>query len=266
MTALVLAVCNQKGGVGKTTTTYHLARAAITDGLRVLVVDADPQGDLTSVTVGEDSLIEGQVGLADVLSDRSDEHIRDVIVPGIWPGLDVVPTTGDALEGVNNELVIAGAGREQRLHTALADVIDDYDVVLIDCPPALNPLTINALTAAQGAVVVTESRLFATNGLSRLLHTIDTVQTSYNQDLAIAGILINEHKQRTISGRTWKKEVDAVMADRQLPILDPPIPDRVAITDAEEASCGLDEWAGRDGQDLADLYTAHLHTIQGGLS
>ena len=166
MTALVLAVCNQKGGVGKTTTTFHLARAAITDGLRVLVVDADPQGDLTSVTVDEDNLIEGQVGLADVLSDRSDEHIRDVIVPGIWPGLDVVPTTGEALEGVNNELVIAGAGREQRLRTALGEVIDDYDVILIDCPPSLGMLTTNALVAADQALIVTAPRSEAADGVA----------------------------------------------------------------------------------------------------
>ncbi len=119
MTARILALCNQKGGVGKSTTLFQLARAAVLAGRRVLAVDNDPQGNLTSNITAEEVDAE-QAGLADVLSTRADDTMRDVIVPGLWPGLDVVPTSGASLGNVRDELVIAGAGREVRLREALA--------------------------------------------------------------------------------------------------------------------------------------------------
>ena len=122
-------------GVGKSTTTFHLARAAVLRGQRVLVVDNDPQGNLTAGAAAE-SVEEDQAGLADALSSRAPETIRDVIVRGVWPGLDVVPTSGVTLGYVRDELVIAGAGREGRLREALATVAADYDLILIDCAPS----------------------------------------------------------------------------------------------------------------------------------
>ena len=119
MTARILALCNQKGGVGKSTTLFQLARVAVLAGRRVLAVDNDPQGNLTSNITAEEVDAE-QAGLADVLSTRADDTMRDVIVPGLWPGLDVVPTSGASLGNVRDELVIAGAGREVRLREALA--------------------------------------------------------------------------------------------------------------------------------------------------
>ena len=119
MTARIYALCNQKGGVGKSTTAFHLARAAVLGGRRVLLVDNDPQGNLTSVTAAE-PVEEDQAGLADVLSARAGERLRDVIVAGIWPGLDLVPTAGSTLGIVRDELIVAGPGREGRLREALA--------------------------------------------------------------------------------------------------------------------------------------------------
>lgn len=262
MTARVFALCNQKGGVGKSTTTFHLARAAVRRGSRVLVVDNDPQGNLTTIAAGE-PVADDQAGLADALSARADETIRDVIVPGVWPGLDVVPTSGTTLGYVRDELVIAGAGREGRLREALAGVLDDYDLILIDCAPSLDQLTINGLTAADAVVVVTESKLFSANGLSQLLDTIENVKAYYNPRLAVAGVIINKHEDTTISGRTWLDQIGQAAEARGLRLLSPAIPKRVVISDAAEAARGLDEWGSEDAIALGAIYTDHLAAIEG---
>lgn len=261
MNASVYALCNQKGGVGKSTTTFHLARAAVRRGRRVLVVDLDPQGNLTSVAARE-QVEDDQAGLADALSERAGETIADVIVPGLWDGLDVVPTSGTALGSVRDELVIAGAGRERRLAEALSGVLEDYDLVLIDCAPSLDQLTINGLTAADGVVVVTQSKLWSANGLAQLLSTIEGVRGYYNSRLRVAGIIINQHEEQTVSGRTWRDEVRTAAESRDLHLLEPFIPKRVVIADATEAARGLDEWGGVEALALADLYDKHLSSIE----
>ena len=264
VTAQIFALCNQKGGVGKSTSTFHLARAAVLRGQRVLVVDNDPQGNLTSVAAAE-PVGEDQAGLADVLSARAPETLRDVIVPGIWSGLDVVPTSGITLGWVRDELVIAGAGREGRLREALAGVEDDYDVILIDCAPSLDQLTINGLVAAQGVIVVTHSKLWSANGLAQLLDTIDSVRSYYNGALRVAGIIVNQHEENTISGKTWLDELHQAAESRKLTVLDPPIPKRVVIADTVETARGLDEWGSAEAAALGQLYAHHLTCIEGAL-
>lgn len=262
MTARILALCNQKGGVGKSTTTFHLARAAVLRGLRVLVVDLDPQGNLTAVAAAEE-VSEDQAGLADALSSRAEETLRDVIVPGVWDGLDVVPTAGVTLGVVRDELVIAGAGREGRLREALAEVREDYDLVLIDCAPSLDQLTINGLTAADGVVIVTHSKQWSLSGLSQLLDTIDNVRRYYAPALAIAGVIVNQHEERTVSGQTWLEELQNAGAARGFTVLLPPIPKRVVIADATEATRGLDQWGSAEASALAAIYADHLAAIEG---
>lgn len=265
MTAQIFALCNQKGGVGKSTTTFHLARAAVLRGQRVLVVDNDPQGNLTSVATAE-PVGEDQAGLADVLSARAPETIREVIVAGVWPGLDVVPTSGVTLGSVRDELVIAGAGREVRLREALAGVAEDYDLILIDCAPSLDQLTINSLTAAQGVIVVTHSKLWSANGLAQLLDTIDSVRAYYNPVLRVAGMIVNQHEENTVSGKTWLEELNQAAQTRGLNVLSPPIPKRVVIADATEAAHGLDEWGSAEAAALGQIYANHLTSIEGALS
>lgn len=260
----ILAVCNQKGGVGKTATTFHLTRAAVLAGRRVLVVDADPQGNLTSV-IAREAVEEDQPGLADVLSQRSSDTIADVIVPSIWEGVDVVPTApSEALAYVADELIIAGAGRERRLRDALAPIAGEYDLILIDCPPSLDQLTINSLTAAERVTIVTEPSLFSANGLARLLSTIESVRGAYNRGLAIAGIIINRFEKITVASREWVAHLTEEAEARQLVILEPPVPKAVVIRDASEAARGLDEWGTPAARELLDIYRGYLAALTEG--
>lgn len=263
MNAKIVAICNQKGGVGKTTTTFHLARAAVAAGRRTLLIDADPQGNLSSVTVPD--LERDQPSLADVLSDRSDDGLADIIVPGAWEGLSVAPSTGSGLVAVRDELVIAGAGRESRLRNALGAVHDSYDLVLIDCAPALDQLTVNALTAAHGAAVVTEASLFSTDGLAQLIRTITTVRQHYNAALEIAGIIVNRYDARERGVRAAMDELAEGATAHNLSLLEPHVPKRAAIRDAIESGTGLDQARSAEVRDLAAIYTAHLHSIEGAL-
>lgn len=260
--AKVIAITNQKGGVGKSTSTYHFARAGTLAGLKVLCVDIDPQGNLTSVLAPD--ITEGDAGLADALSNRSDVTLPEVVTSTIWDNVDLIPTAGEALGFVRDELVIAGAGRESRLRTALEDIKGDYDLVLIDCAPSLDQLTINGLTAADDVLIVTQSKLWSANGLARLLGTVDSVREHYNPDLTISGILVNQHESTTLSGAHWIGELEEAAQARDLRVLTPPVPKRVAISDAHESGIGLDEAPSKDAREMADLYAAHLTTITEG--
>ena len=261
----VLAVCNQKGGVGKTTTAAQAARAARLLGARVLVVDLDPQGNITSA-IAEQDIPEDQAGIADVLSARTSETLTDVIVPTVWEGVELAPTAAEseALGVVRDELVVTGAGRENRLRDALNTVGERYDLVLIDCPPSLDQLTINALTAADTVLVVTHAKLFSANGLARLLSTIDTVRSYYNSALRVGGVLINQYEETTVAGRTWSDAIHAAADDRAVPILTPPIPKRQSLSDATEAGQGIDQWRSTDAAQLAGIYRQHLQTLMEG--
>lgn len=260
--ALTMAVANQKGGVGKTTTVYHFARAASQMGLNVLCVDNDPQGNLTRVLAPE--VMEGQAGLSDALSTRSEATLDDVTASTIWDNVEIIPTTGEALGVVRDELVIAGAGRESRLREALKEVEDQYDLILIDCAPSLDQLTINGLTAADTVLITTQTKLWSVDGLAHLLKTIDSVKAHYNPALTIKGILMNQHEEKTVSGSHWKDELGDAADNLGIKVLTPPIPKRVVISDAHESAKGLDEWPSKEAHEMADLYTKHLIEIRKG--
>ncbi|NKR30214.1 AAA family ATPase [Rhodococcus hoagii] len=250
MTATVLAFCNQKGGVGKTTTVFHLADAMARVGLKVLAIDMDPQGNLSTILTGE-PIQPGDAGIADVLSDRSEATLPDIIGPGIWPGVDLAATIPDAetLAAVRDELVLAGAGREHRLRDAIDSVRDNYDVVLIDCPPSLDQLTINALVAADEAVIISQSALFSANGLDRLRRTIDAVRRSYHPELVLRGVIINLHEAQTIAGQ---EQLDEIAANTK--VIGYPIPKRVVIKDSSEAQTSLEDWGTAGARSLATIF------------
>ncbi len=253
---LTLAVVNQKGGVGKTTTTINLGRAAVRAGLRLLLVDADPQGNLTELIAAE-KVPEDAPGLADVLTAHTDDVVRDVVVAAVWDNVDLVPTVGEGLGLVRDELVVSGAGREKRLRAALGQVAADYDLVLVDCPPSLDQLTVNALTAADAVAVVTQSKLLSASGVAKLLQTFDVVRDAYNPALTIGGVIVNAHESRTLTGQYWLEEISGSLTQ----VLYPPVPKLAVINDAAEAGKGLDEWGSTEGRVLAEIYDGYLTAV-----
>ncbi|WP_339568580.1 ParA family protein [Pseudokineococcus sp. 1T1Z-3] len=194
--ARVIALCNQKGGVGKTTTTINLGAALAELGRKVLLVDFDPQGAL-SAGVGVPAH-DRETTVYTLLVDRS-AQTRDAIVPSGVPLMDVIPATID-LSAAEVQLV-AEVARENLLARALRPVLDDYDVVLVDCGPSLGLLTVNALTAAHGVVIPLECEYFALRGVALLVETIDKVQDRLNPRLKVDGILATMYDSRTLHSR-----------------------------------------------------------------
>ena len=187
-----------------------------------------------------------------------------MLVPGIWEGLTVAPTVGDNLADVRNELVISSEpGRESRLRAQLAAIQADYDLVLIDCGPAIDPLTISALTAADAVVIVSQSKLWSVNGLAKLMNTVSLVREHYNPQLTVAGLVLNAHEAHTLAGGHWADELTAAAEAAQLPILTPPVPKRQAIADATETARGLDE-GDTQMRELAAIYAAHIDQLKKG--
>jgi chromosome partitioning protein len=187
----ITACTNQKGGVGKTTTVVNLAAFLALSGTSTLVIDLDPQGNATS-GLGIDrralprSIYDALVG---------GEPLDEVTQPTAIPGLTLVPSA-PALAGAEVELV-AVPGRERRLAAALAGAADQYDRVLIDCPPSLGLLTLNALTAADGVLIPIQTEYYALEGLSALVDTIRRVRDGLNPQLEIEGVVLTMYDGRT---------------------------------------------------------------------
>ncbi len=194
--ARVIAMCNQKGGVGKTTTTINLGASLAELGRKVLLVDFDPQGSL-SVGLGL-SPHEIELTVYNLLMQR-DVTIDDVIVPTGVPGMDLLPSNID-LSAAEVQLVHEVA-REQTLQRVLQPAINEYDVILIDCQPSLGLLTVNALTASDGVIVPLECEYFALRGVALLKTTIDKVKERLNPKLTIDGVLGTMYDGRTLHGR-----------------------------------------------------------------
>ncbi|MGC5617294.1 ParA family protein [Georgenia sp. Z1491] len=207
--ARVIAMCNQKGGVGKTTTTINLGAALAEYGRRVLIVDFDPQGAASAGLGINANEIERTVYQL-IMERRPD--VRSAILTSPVANLDVLPANID-LSAAEVQLV-GEVAREQALARVLAPVLDDYDVIIIDCQPSLGLLTVNALTAAHGVLIPLEAEFFALRGVALLVETIEKVTDRLNPRLRIDGILATMVDLRTLHSREVLDRVREAFGDK----------------------------------------------------
>jgi chromosome partitioning protein len=204
----IISIANQKGGVGKTTTAVNLGAALAESGFRVLVIDLDPQGNATTGMGISHRNVEGSI--YDVI--MNDAPIDDCVEPTSVRNLFVVPATID-LAGAEIELVPAFS-RELKLRRALAQVRDDYDFTLIDCPPSLGLLTVNGLAASDDVLVPIQCEYYALEGLGQLLRNVSLVKTNLNPSLEMRGIVLTMYDARTKLAEQVEKEVRAHFGDK----------------------------------------------------
>ena len=233
--ARIIALCNQKGGVGKTTTTINLGASLAELGRRVLLVDFDPQGALS---VG--------LGVAPHQLDRTaynllmekGTNIDDVLLKTSVAGMDLLPSNID-LSAAEVQLV-GEVAREQTLARALAPVVDDYDFILIDCQPSLGLLTVNALTAAHGVIIPLECEFFSLRGVALLIDTVEKVQERLNPQLRLDGILATMYDGRTLHGREVFARVVEAFGDQ---VFDTVISRTVRFPETTVAGEPITTWA-----------------------
>ncbi|MGH3832090.1 MAG: ParA family protein, partial [Pseudonocardiaceae bacterium] len=233
--ARVVAICNQKGGVGKTTSTINLGAALAEYGRRVLLVDFDPQGALS---VG--------LGVASHQLDRtiynmimeSDVSVSEVLRPTSVPGMDLLPSTID-LSAAEVQLVTE-VGREQALGRALRPLRAQYDFILVDCQPSLGLLTINALACADGVLIPLECEFFSLRGVALLMDTIDKVRERLNPELVITGVLATMYDPRTLHAREVMARVVEAFGDT---VFDAVISRTVRFPETTVAGEPITQWA-----------------------
>jgi len=246
----IIAVSNQKGGVGKTTSTLNLGAALREMGKRVLVVDLDPQGSLT-VAAGILDVDDVRVSIGDLLIARAQGAPADVTEAIVTSpcGLELVPGNGMLSAA---EITLAGAAdREAVLTATLAPVLDRYDYILIDCLPSLGLMAINALRAATGVVIPVQADFLAVQGLAQILETIGAVRGQLNPGLAIYGVLLTmvdgrkAHAQRVVATVRHSRK-------GQVPVFDTEIAQHVSLKEAAEAGKTILAYQG--GSSAAEMY------------
>ncbi|GBG95487.1 chromosome partitioning protein ParA [Ligilactobacillus salitolerans] len=220
---VVIALANQKGGVGKTTTAINLGAGLAKKKKKVLLIDLDAQGNATSGLGVRKSTIKEDI--YDVLVNET--PVEDVILHTETEGLDLLPATIQ-LSGAEIELTSQMA-REKRLADAILPVVDDYDYTLIDCPPSLGLLTINAFTTCDSILIPVQSEYYALEGLSQLMNTVHLVQKHFNPNLYIEGVLLTMFDSRTNLGNQVVTEVKKYFKDKVYSTI---IPRNVRLSEA----------------------------------
>lgn len=223
MSARIITVANQKGGVGKTTTAVNLSASLALAEAKVLLIDFDPQGNASSgLGFHQDNI---NYDIYDVLTKET--PITDVILHSEIDGLDIAPAKID-LSAAEVEL-INELSRERKLQKAIALVADKYDFIIIDCPPSLGLLTVNALTAANSVLIPLQCEYYALEGLSQLLNTIRLIKDNLNPDLDIEGILLTMYDQRNNLSREVLNQIQEHFPDKTFKSV---IPRAVALSEA----------------------------------
>jgi chromosome partitioning protein len=241
--ARIIAMCNQKGGVGKTTTAINLASALAGYGRKVLVVDFDPQGALSA---GLGVVAHDIKTIYDLLVEK-DLKVQDVILPTGVKNLDVIPANID-LSAAEVQLVNEVA-REQILARVLRPVTDNYDVIIIDCQPSLGLLTVNALTAAHGVLIPLNCEFFALRGVALLIETIEKVRDRLNPAIKLDGILATMYDPRTLHAREVVERLYEAFGDQ---VFDTIVHRTVKFPDATIAAVPITEFAPTS--DAAEYY------------
>ena len=219
----IIAVSNQKGGVGKSTTVINLSAALAQTGKKVLVVDADPQGNTTS-GLGVDKN-EQEISIYEVLT--GDAQAAEAVIATEYENLSLLPS-GERLSGAEVELMDM-EGKEFILRDALNPVKEEYDYILVDCPPSLTVLTLNALCAGDSALIPIQCEYYALEGLSQILHTISLIQERLNPDLETEGIVFTMYDTRN---RLSSDVVKNVVENVDIPVFNTIIPRNVRLAEA----------------------------------
>jgi chromosome partitioning protein len=254
----VLSVSSLKGGVGKTTVTLGLASAAFARGVRTLVVDLDPQSD---VSTGMDIQVAGHLNVADVLASPKEKIVRSAIAPSGWARSNPQSTI-DVMIGSPSAINYDGPHPSIRdiwkLEEALANVEADYELVLIDCAPSLNALTRTAWAASDRVAVVTEPGLFSVAAADRALRAIEEIRRGLSPRLQPLGIIVNRARVQSLEHQFRIKELRDMFGPL---VLSPQLPERTSLQQAQGAAKPLHMWPGESAEEMSNHFDQLLERV-----
>lgn len=253
---IVVSVCSLKGGVGKTSVVLGLASAALNKGVPTLIVDIDPQAD---ATLGLDVQEAVTADVSHVLSAPRRHTVDASVVRSGWAGeeggvLDVLPGSPDVA-------ALDRPGGSERTQARLQQAVNgaqDYQLVIIDCPPSLGTLTRSGLAASTRAIVVTEPALFSVTAADRALHAVDEVRRTSAPSLQPLGVLVNRYRERSPEHRYRLEELAGMFGPL---VLNPAVRERSALQQAQGASQPIHRWPGQPAAELAEAFDAHLNRV-----
>lgn len=234
----IISIAIQKGGCGKTSTTLCLASSLKEMGYKVLMMDLDPQGNLTYGSGVEN--VEKTIYnlLREQAESNRETDIKEVIVHSSSYNVDVIPAN---IRLAGGEREFTNIGREYLLKQVLLSIKDDYDFILVDCPPSLGILTVNAFTASDYIIIPTEPSYFALQGLEQLNNTIETVREYCNQNLKILGVLLTRYNKRTNLAKFAVEEIEDVVKDMKTTIFNTKISESIVVKEAQSLQIPLNK-------------------------